>query len=289
MTVAKSFDNDEGRYQRQYIKTGGQPNMNMLEIKELDKGLIQRANSNSFGGTRGDGSEHDYHVYANRILSWEISDEKKRKLLDKLYEKWMVMLRHEAQHVSVMVAGASKYNSKRLDHSDKILSLSAEFCEWFGDLERQVEAGKFKDDKAQELIRLVESAKRQNAREVLTAYLTELAFYDPETFKKYYEELSPTYKWRKNSTIAKVYTEAQAGTLKVIKKEIFFEDGNLTAYTEGDRAYIRFTMRPKRQLILALKSRGYWWNNRKNAWSTYLDRLDEEWVRGISTQYAKYI
>jgi hypothetical protein len=261
----------------------------MLEIKELDKGLIYRANSNSFGGNRGDLSERDYKIYAEKILSWEISDTKKQSLLNKLYEKWNAILQQEAQHVSVMVAGPAKYNARKLDHSDRILSLSAEFSEWFKDLEKQVEAGKVKDEKAQELIRLVEFAKRQDNPCDPTTNLTQLAFYDPETFKRYYEELYPTYKWRKNSTIAKVYAQAQAGTLKVIKKEVFFEDDNLTAYTEGDRVYIKFTMRPKRQLIVALKSRGYWWNSGKNAWSTYPDKLDKEWVESISSRYGQYL
>ena len=74
-----------------------------------------------------------------------------------------------------------------------------------------------------------------------------------------------------------------------IKKEIFFEDENLTAYTEGDRAYIKFIMRPQRQLIVALKSRKWWWNSTKKAWSTYLNKLDKEWVSTISERYSKYI
>ena len=82
---------------------------------------------------------------------------------------------------------------------------------------------------------------------------------------------------------------SKEGKVKEIRKEVFFEDANLTAYTEGDRAYIHFTMRPARQLIVALKSRKWWWNSGRGAWSTYLDRLDREWVAGISTQYAKYV
>lgn len=89
--------------------------------------------------------------------------------------------------------------------------------------------------------------------------------------------------------IAKLYQKSVSGEIKEIKKEVFFEDENLTAYTEADRAYIKFLMRPKRQLMVALKRRGYWWNSRKNAWSTYLDRLDREWVSAISTRYSEYI
>lgn len=107
----------------------------MAEIKKLNPDLIHRANSNSFGGTRGDISEHDYEVYCNRVLEWPISEEKKQKILDKIYEKHMAILSHEASHVSVMVAGPARYNAIKLDHSDQILSLSSEFVEWFKDLE----------------------------------------------------------------------------------------------------------------------------------------------------------
>lgn len=207
----------------------------MAEIKELDKELIHRANYNSFGGTRGDTSAREYRVYADKILSWEISDTKKQTLLNKLYEKWSEILKHEAQHVSVMVAGPAKYNSRKLDHGDKILQLSAEFSDWFKGLEEQIRLGRVDNHKADELKRLVEFAKRDDNPCNPTNNLCELAFYDKEAFIEYYEELYPKYKWRKNSTVAKLYEQAKDGSLKVIKKEVFFEDENLTAYTEGDR------------------------------------------------------
>lgn len=79
-----------------------------VTVKELDKNLIYRANSNSFGGKRGDISQHEYRVYTDRVLSWEISEEKKQSVLDKLHQKWSEILKYEAQHVSVMVAGPAK-------------------------------------------------------------------------------------------------------------------------------------------------------------------------------------
>ena len=48
-------------------------------------------------------------------------------------------------------------------------------------------------------------------------------------------------------------------------------------------------MIPQRQLIVALKRRKWWWNSSKQAWSTYLNRLDREWISNISKQYEKYI
>lgn len=265
------------------------PEEKRATVKALNKDLIQRANVASFGGNRGNLSKTGYEGYAEKILGWPISEEKKQKLLDKLYEKWSAILSQEAQHVSVMVAGPAKYDSRRLDHSDQILRLSSEFLEWFKDLESQIEQSQQKNGKAEHLIRMVEFCKQSDNPCDPTSHLSELAIYDQQSFVKYYDELYPTYKWRKNSTIVKLYNLAKEGKLVEVKKEAFFEDANLTAFTEGDRVYIKFTMRPKRQLIVALKSRGYWWNSEKNAWSTYPARLDREWVESISSRYGQYI
>lgn len=69
----------------------------------------------------------------------------------------------------------------------------------------------------------------------------------------------------------------------------FFKDDNLTAYIKGERVFISFAMKPKPQLRMALKSRGYWWNCWQQAWSTYIDKLDKEWIRSISERYSEYI
>ena len=79
------------------------------------------------------------------------------------------------------------------------------------------------------------------------------------------------------------------GKLANLNRQKFFEDENLVAYTMGDRAYIKFVMKPRQQLIVALKSRKWWWNSYEEAWSTYLDKLDKEWVQNISTRYADYV
>lgn len=260
-----------------------------MDIRELDQKLIQIANSNSFSGERGNISNKDYHKCADRICSWNISDAKKQKLLDKLHQKWTEILTHEAKHVSVMVAGPAKYNAKRLDHSDRIIALSKELYDWLNDLENQAKASQNSSDKVEELINAVKFATQPDNPYDPTISLSQLAFHDKEAFMKLYDELYPIHKWRKNSTIAKLYEQAKAGTLKVLKKEVFFEDENLTAYTYGDRAYIRFTMKPQRQLMVALKSRKWWWNSSESAWSTYPDKLDKEWVASISERYAQYI
>ena len=263
--------------------------MSDIQIRPLDRRLIEQANNNSMGGKRGDISEGDYLSYAERILGWPISDDKKRKLLDKLYEKWSAILSQEAQHVSVMVAGPANYNAKRLDHSDRILQLSAQFTDWFDGIEKQVEQGtRDTSESAERLVKMIRFCdERQELNPIYD--LVKLSSVDNAQFIELFEELQPKYKWRKNSNIYKLYETSKAGKVKEIRREVFFEDENLTAYREGDRAYIRFIMRPQRQLIVALKSRKWWWNSGKEAWSTYLDRVDEEWVKSISERYAKYI
>lgn len=261
-----------------------------VTVRELNKELIESANRNSVSGHRGDNSEHDYkHVFAQRILEFPISEEKKQKLLDTLYEKWSRLLSYEAQHVSVMVAGPSKYNAKRLNKSEQVLKLSSEIVDWLVDIERQVEKGtrdtRTDPDQLEQRIRFCDARPELDPK----YELAEMASVDNARFIRLFEELYPKYKWRKNSNMYKLYLQSKEGKIKEIKQEVFFEDANLTAYREGDRAYIRFIMRPKRQLIVALKSRKWWWNSGANAWSTYLDRVDEEWVRSISEKYAQYL
>lgn len=116
--------------------------MSDVKIKELDKSLIHRANSNSMSGQRGDISAHEYEVYCQKVMSWNIPDSRKQKIVDQIYAKWSEQLRHEAAHVSVAVAGPARYNAKKLDHSDTILRLSSEFVEWFNGLQQQERNGR---------------------------------------------------------------------------------------------------------------------------------------------------
>lgn len=265
--------------------------MSEVKIKELDKSLIHQANSNSMSGKRGDISAHEYEVYCQKVMSWNIPDSRKQKIVDQIYAKWSEQLRHEAAHVSVAVAGPARYNAKKLDHSDTILRLSSEFVEWFNGLQKQVWQGRIEDKDAKEIARLVDDIKFCIERPTLnpTASLCELANKDPELFMEYYEKLHEKYRWRKNSVIAKLYAAGKEGKLANLNRQKFFEDENLVAYTMGDRAYIKFVMKPRQQLIVALKSRKWWWNSYEEAWSTYLNKLDEEWVQSISTRYADYV
>ena len=260
-----------------------------MEIKELDKQLVDRANSNSFYN-RGTHCEEAYKSYVEEVISWEISDTKKQKILDKLYDKYSKILSYESQHVSVMVAGPAKYNSKKLDKSDQIMQASHEFSEWFDDLRKQIEESKKEDSKEEKAKYIIQGIKRLIQLGLdPTKDIMSLATVDNKKFIEIYEQLQPKFKWRKNSNIYKLYTASLNGEVKEIKKEVFFEDENLIAYIKGDRAYIQFIMRPQRQLIYALKSRKWWWNSYEKAWSTYLDKLDKEWITTISERYSKYL
>lgn len=259
-----------------------------INIKPLDVSLVHQANMNSQGGRRGEFSVGRYEDYCKKVLGWNISDEKKLKILDKVYSKCSELLRYEAQHVSWAVAGPANYNAKKMDRSDTALRLSADLSEWFGNVERQVLDATKPDNKREQILKRIDFLDSRPELDP-TASLAELAMVDNAKFIELFEAMVGKYRWRKNSNIYKLYLASKDGKVKEIRQEVFFEDGNLTAYIEGDRAYIRFIMKPARQLMVALKSRGWWWNSGKRAWSTYLDRLDKEWVSGISTQYAKYI
>lgn len=261
----------------------------MLEIKQLDSRLIHIANSNSFNGNRGDLSEETYKSYVQEVLGWEIPDTKKQKILDQMYKKYSKKLEYESQHVSAMVAGPANYNAKKLDKSDQVLQASHDFCVWFEDLQKQVEKSKevSKEEVLKDEIRGIDRLYKLGLDP--TKDIMKLATIDNKTFIAIYEKYNPIFKWRKNSNIFKLYQASLNGEVKEIKKEVIYQDENFTAYIEGDRAYIKFLMRIQRPLIVALKSRKWWWNSNKGAWSTYLDRVDKEWIKSISERYEKYL
>lgn len=261
----------------------------MLEIIPLNPDLIHRANYNSFNGNRGDDSNASYLAYGREILEFPIADSLKEKLLKELHKRYSVVLNYEAQHVSVMVAGPSKYNARRLDHGDQVLKASHDFCVWFDGIREQVKSSTTPE--TDKVASLIEDIEYRDANEVLipTNPLMELAFADNAKFVELFEAMLPKYRWRKNSNIYKLYLRSKAGEVKEIKKEVVYGDDNLTAYKEGDRCYIKFVLRCKRQLHVALKSRGWWWNSYEEAYSTYLNRFDLDWVKSISERYAAYL
>ena len=179
--------------------------------------------------------------------------------------------------------------AKKLDKSDQIMQASREFSNWFDDLREQIKNSKTdtnQRDLENELSSINFCVERGwDPRD----YIVKIAKFNTKKFIELYEKYQPVYKWRKNTNIFKLYVAVLNGEVKEIKKEIIFEDENFTAYIEGDRAYIKFLMKCKQQLIFAMKKRGWWWNTHKGAWSTYLDRVDKEWISNISKQYEQYL
>lgn len=60
--------------------------MSEVKIKELDKSLIHQANSNSMSGQRGDISAHEYEVYCQKVMSWNINHELCMKFVKSGYD-----------------------------------------------------------------------------------------------------------------------------------------------------------------------------------------------------------
>lgn len=256
----------------------------MAIAKALNQELIRMANNCSMGGERGNSSEASYYAYVKQIQDMPISDEKKQQLLDTLYKKWSKVLTYESQHVSVMVAGPSKYNAKRLDKSDKILQTYSEIDDWFKGIERQISQSRCASKV--EIIKINIIGGLEYGYNISDDW-KKLAVLDKEEYKKLYEKLNAKHNFRKNTTAYKLYHDLDS--IEEKKKEMICENNDYIAYTEGDRAYIRFTLKPKQQLIIALKRRGWWWNGMERAWSTYLNRLDKAWVLTIRDVYSQYL
>lgn len=260
-----------------------------MEIKKLDECLINMANSVSFNGNRGEYREKAYESYSNEIISWDISEEKKRQLLEQLYKKNMDVLRYEASHVSVAVAGPAKYNSKKLDKSDKVMELSSELYNWFERMKKQYTESQKKET---EDIRIIERIYRcRDLKLDITKHLEKLAVLNIKEFVKIYEEFSPSYNWRKNSNIYKMYQAAKEGKLEEKNEKILFQDENYRVYSKKNRIFIKFVFEIKNQLRFALKRKGFFWNSYEKAWSTYFYRYKEnkDWTENISEQYKSYI
>lgn len=260
-----------------------------MEIKKLDECLINMANSVSFNGNRGRNREIAYESYANEIISWDISKEKKKDLLEQLYKKNMDVLRYEAAHVSMAVAGPARYNSKKLDKSDKVLELSSELYNWFERMKKQYNESQKMETEDQKIMRRIKNCIEYGFN--ITKHLEELGKFNVEAFIKIYEKFYPEYKWRKNSNIYKMYKAAKEGKLEVKNEKILFQDENYRVYSKKDRIFIKFVFEIKNQLRFALKRKGFFWNSYEKAWSTYPYRYEQnkEWTENISEQYKCYI
>ena len=254
-----------------------------VKIKELRKDLIESANNSSFGGKRGDIEEHEYKVYCDRVLSWKLSEIKTQKIIDKVYDYFSKAISLEAQHVSVAVAGASNYNAKKLDKSDKILSNSADFIDWFNEIEEQ--ATRKKQNKIEWLIKNIiwgVSGEYSVSKE-----WKELAGRSRKDFEILYDELSKKYEFKKTSIAYKIHNNLIK--IEDITQAPIYADDDFCVYKERGKICIDFRMKPQRQLIVALKSRNFVWVTSQGLWkATATDELIE-WAKTISQKYEKYI
>lgn len=255
----------------------------MIEIKELSKDHIARANMNSFGGKRGDITAHEYEVYCQRVISWELSERKTQKILDRVFDYFSRSISLESQHVSVAVAGGSNYNAKRLDKSDKIFANASAFCEWFNDLEKQ--ATKKALSRAGWLAK--EIVWGVNAGYSTNKEWKELAGRDRGFFEALYNRLSEECEFKKTSIPYKIYHNLIE--VEKVEQITLYADGDFTAYEEQGKISIDFRLKPQRQLIVALKSRGFAWIAAHSVWRANATDEIRSWVLTIAEKYIDYI
>ena len=251
-------------------------------IKELDKEQIKRANDNSMSGTRGDHTNYEYNIYCNEAISWKLSDAKTQKILDKIYKYYAKYISLCAQHVSVAVAGASGYNANKLDKSEQILKNSADFIEWYNDLRKQATTKPY--DRTSWLIEDITMCVTGNIS--VTKQWRELAARSMSDFRILFEELNAKYPFSKSSLPYKIYHGALS--VEPIKIKEICSNGDYKAWSEDDYTYITFRLKVARQMVVALKSRGFIWISSREAWRSSKEGLTE-WVISIPEKYRDYI
>ena len=101
------------------------------------------------------------------------------------------------------------------------------------------------------------SAGSGTIRVILQTTTAELAMYDNASSITRMPTGNNVY-----TLVKSLYQKSLAEKLRKSGKKYFSRMPTLLVITKrGDRVYIEFLMRPKRQLIVALKSRGWWWNS----------------------------
>lgn len=255
-----------------------------ITIKELSKEQINSANNHSFGGKRGDITDHDYKVYCDRVISWGLSERKTQKIIDKVYEYFARTISLESQHVSVAVAGASNYNAKRLDKSDKILEGSIPFTDWFSEIEQQATRKPYSRIEwiSKSIIWGVNSDYPVNKE------WKELAGRNRREFELLYNKLAERYgEFKKTSVPYKIYNNLIE--VEQIVQTPIYSDDDFSAYEEQGKICISFRMKPQRQLIVALKARRFVWVSAHEEWKAPSTKDLQEWVKTIAERYEQYI
>lgn len=256
--------------------------MNIV-IKDLDSKLIERANNNSLNGKRGEQEEHDYQLYCKKAISWNLSKRKTQKIINKIYTSFSEMLLFASQHVSAAVAGGSNYNAKKLDKSDRILSTSRDFVEWFKDIESQATAKPYS-----RITYLIKNIIMCVTNDLSTSkQWVELAGRSREEFNILYSELNAKYNFKKTSIQYKIYHNIV--DIPEIIQTTIYSDNDFEVFKENDKLCIKFRMKPQRQLIVALKSRKFVWINSQEMWRAQATEQTEAWTKSIAEHYADYI
>lgn len=127
------------------------------------------------------------------------------------------------------------------------------------------------------------------AATTVATWLTPIAQYDPKRYAELYEKYDKEYHFRKNTNAAKLYDKVKTGeyTGKKPPKKLM-ESDSYNAYRKtiqsGERVFMKFTTKPKPQLIYALKSAGGIGTETKR-----LERPRRKVRRGFCQKYRRSI
>lgn len=254
---------------------------------ELNKEHISRANENSHFN-RGDNTNKRYQSYLAEVDGWEIPEAKKEEIRSRVYKYFSRRIYLDAQYVPVTIAGPANYNSRRLDKSEQILRGACEFDEWFSRMREQARSVPRDVAYVGNLEWSIElSHTGQTCYSSVADKWRKLFRVNRAAFVALYDRLNQIKPFRKSSVAWKLYQQREDAPARGPRE--LFKDENLTVTASDGRVYLQFRMRPKPQLIFALKKRGYWWNSHVQAWSTYENRADKEWLEQITAEYKQYL
>lgn len=275
--------------------------MEDLKVPSLNIQNVKMANNNS-QFNRGDGIVKSYIAYCKEVETMPLSNTQKQSLINKLYSMFEKKLSYDAQYVPVTVAGPARYNSSKMSaYADKSMEISSQIVDWFNSVKEQLKyssrvkgygSDADKQEKIQSEIDWLRKCERDNWLYAIPNSLIKLSALDKDVFLREFERYNVLLKFRKNTNVYKVYEHIKNGGNVVNSIDNFkvdFENADYKVVLKNERVFIYFTLKPKQQLIYALKKRGYWWNSNENAWSSYLKRYDRNWVTAISENYSKYL
>ncbi len=272
-------------------------------FKKLNKDCINRANMNSHFN-KGSNIEKEYNNLCNEIIN-NFDGVLREKFLNKAYNLYSDAIVRESDFVPINVAGTGLYNSKKAEEQiNRIMQINEKICSLNKDIEKTTLKKNQKNDIDEKTkIKFYELMKDLKNLEngcfpfkfnlTIQKYMISVFELDKSYYIQAYEYLNSFKKQRKNSTLYKLHLQALENPkdkkVLEIKK---FNSYEIVIDEQKQRVFIKFYVRPKRQLIVALKSRKFFWNNTEQAWSTYLDKYKnnfEEWSYTLEEKYRDYI